>query len=120
MAAVVRAEESFGPDKEASVVFVPANSFAGLECGGDFRNALNRSFHRLKKSRQENGAAFVSQRQRLLRWQSEATGSGVIADESARGLRGEPLAHIALGGIGFRSEFGRGDRSCAGHGFVQA
>src|SRR5271156_4924186 len=120
MAAVVRAEESFGPDKETSVVFVPANTFAGLECGRDFRNALNRSFHRLKKSRQENGTAFVGQRERLLGWQSEAAAGGVIGDESAGGLCGEPFAHIALGGIGFRSEFGRRDRSRAGHGFVEA
>src|ERR1700690_394052 len=99
MPAVVRAEESFGPDEEAGIVFVPANSFAGLKSRSDFRNALDRRFHRLKKTGQENRAAFIGQCQRLLGRQCEAARGGIVADESAGGLRGEPFAHVALGGI---------------------
>src|ERR1700685_673502 len=91
MAAVVRAEKSLGPDKEAGVVFVPANSLAGLERGRDFRNALDRGFHRLEKAGQENRAAFIGQCQRLLGRQSKPAGGGVVGDEFAGGLRRKPF-----------------------------
>ena len=73
-----------------------------------------------KKPGQVGRALLVGQRHRLLGRQRVAPAGGVVVDVAARGLRVQPLAHVALADAGAPRQLGRRQAAGAGERAVEA
>ena len=101
------------------VVLVPADAVAVDEPLGDALAHRDGGVRGLERAQHLVRAGLVGEHQRVLGRQHEARRS-VIDDEAARGLRVEPLAHVALLGAGALGQFGRRDGLAVGHRLVEA
>ena len=120
LALVAGAEESLRAVEEAFVVFVIAHAAAGAERLGHLRLAEVARGEDFEAAAQEHGAVLVGQHQGVLVGQLVAQGGRVVGDVATCGLVVEPFPHVAFGGAGALGEFGRGERSGACHGLVEA
>ena len=75
---------------------MPAEAGPTLEDLFDVRRRLQSGRRQLERSADECRAVLVRQGHRLLRGQLVALRGRVVGDESARGLRVQPLADVAL------------------------
>ena len=113
---VARTEEPLAALVDPGIVLVPAHAGAGAERIRDLRLVANRADAQLKRPRQVR----VEQQERVLRRQREAAARRVVGDVAARGLRGQPLAHVPLARAGALGQLRRSQRAGAGHRPVQA
>src|SRR5262249_35284709 len=113
------AEELLTSMKNAVDVFMPSHSGAGAKGIRDPRDRRKRAQGQLKGSGQICGTVLGRHRERLLVIQAEPIVLRVISDVASRGLRCEPLAQVALIGIGAGREL-RGSYWSSGQGFVES
>ena len=99
---------------------MPADALAGLKRRAQFWFVVDQRAGDLKCAWQIARAAFIGERERLLRRQGESFRRRIVGHVAARSLRAEPFADVALGGAGARGEFGGRERPGSGHRFVQA
>ena len=118
--AVVGAEGALGAAEEAVVVLVPADALASAEALRDARPAVHHGGRGLEDPGHRHRARLVGEDERVLGGQRVAVLAAVIGHEAARGLRVEPLAHVALVRVGARRELAGGDGLGVGHRAVQA
>ena len=93
------------------VVLVPTEACARAKGVDDARDGAQRGGGHLECAGHERGTAFLRERERLLRIEAEQRRRRVVVDVAARGLRGEPLLHVARVGAGvLRERCGGGRR----------
>ena len=106
--------------KKLVIVLVPADALAGAESFLDFRHVLHHRRDDNEKSRQKNRTVLHRQRESLLGRKRESFRRGIVGDESAGRLRGEPFAHVALVQIRLLRHLRGSKRAGAGHRFVES
>ena len=102
------------------MVLVPADALARAEALRDARPAVHHGGRRLEDPGHRHGARLVGEDERVLGGQRVAVLAAVIGHEAARGLRVEPLAHVALVRVGARREFAGAYGLGVGHRAIQA
>ena len=99
-------EEALDAAEQAVAVVAPAQALAGLEGFRELRLVGEHRGERVEAAGHVDGAVLVGEYRRLLGRKREAPGGRVVGDEARRGLRGQPLAHIALVRAGLLGELG--------------
>ena len=89
------------------MVLVPADALAADEALGDALADGDGGVRGLEVGDHGHRARVVGEDERVLGRQDVGVQLGVVDDEAAGGLDVEPLAHVALVGLGARGELGR-------------
>src|SRR5215470_3292215 len=100
MMLVARAEEPGRTTEKARAAFIPPHSFAGQECLRNLWLIKNRGGNEVADGAHKHWALLIGKYHCLLRAHGKLARDRVIVDISGGGLRGEPLAHVTLGGRG--------------------
>src|SRR6266850_7087542 len=98
---VTRTEKAFGADKKFVMMFVPTQTFSGLESFRQLLLGFRGSQSALKSPGQEDGTAFIGHREGLFLAHMKLAGRRIVVHIAARGLVREPFPDVALGGIRF-------------------
>jgi hypothetical protein len=111
--AVPGAEESLCPLEESDVVLVPADALPALEALDERRDDAERGRHADEPADHAVRARVIGERDRLFGRQMITPARRVVGDVLGRGLRGAPLADVALRGAGLLRQL-RGRHRTAG------
>jgi hypothetical protein len=104
----------------ARVVLAPGHAAAGAKRLQRLGLVEPHRRRHVPRGRNEHGAVFVGQHQRVLGRELVGVAHRVVAQVLAGSLGVEPLAHIALGAAGAPRQLLRAQRPGAGQGLVQA
>ena len=117
---VPRPEEAFAALVDVVDVLAPAEARATADHVQDLGRIEHRADRDLKEAGQVGGAVGVGERDGLLGGQVVAAAVRVVGHEAAGRLGVEPLAHVALVGVGGLGQLTRRERARAGQRAVQA
>jgi hypothetical protein len=120
MGAVVGGERPLRAVEQVVVVLVPADAAARLKALGDPLPAVDGGDRALDHPREVERAIVVGEHERVLDRQRVPVRLRVVGHVAAGRLGVEPLAHVALAGLGARGQPGGADRLPVGHRLVEA
>ena len=120
MGAVVGGEAALRTVEQVVVVLVPADAAAFAEALGDPLPAVDGGDRALDHPRQVDRPAVVREHERVLDRQRVPVRVRLVGHVAAGRLGVEPLAHVALAGVGARRQLGGADGLGVRHGLVEA
>src|SRR5256885_15733360 len=111
---VTGTEESRGTAEQALAAPVPADAPAGLEGLRNLGLVEERRRNQVANGPHENRAVLIGKRKSLLRPHRKLAGLCVVVDITRSGLRRQPFADIAFGGVGCLCKLRRVHRTLCG------
>src|SRR6267143_5315438 len=111
MGRVTGTKETLSTDKKIGIVFTPKHPATIAKMIFDTRNRVRHSFDHKEATADVEGTQFVGQGYGLFRRQTVTTALGVILHVPACCLIDQPLAYVALIGVGVLSQLRGGSWS---------